>query len=144
MHKFPIYFFKRRRIRLRTRRRRKARNRNDYLLHKEEARSLLKERIEYFQKEYSKIDPSLAQIMEYKKLAVRNMVSRWGSCSSAKNLNFNYRILHLSQELRDYIIVHELCHLKELHHGKSFWNLVQKMMPDAIRLNKEAKRISLS
>ena len=69
----------------------------------------------------------------------------WASfCSSKKNLNFNYRILSLTPELRDYIIVHELCHLKELHHGKAFWDLVERVIPNAQELNHQAKRMRLS
>ncbi len=66
---------------------------------------------------------------EYKKVAIRDQKRRWGSCSKSGNLNFNYRILFLPPHLADYIIVHELCHLKEFNHGKNFWTLVGQAVP---------------
>jgi predicted metal-dependent hydrolase len=69
--------------------------------------------------------------MKYSRISIRNQRGRWGSCSSKKNLNFNYRILDLNEELQDYVIVHELCHLVELNHGENFWNLMEKIIPKA-------------
>lgn len=136
-----IYRVRRRVVR---RRARKPSNRKEYLLQRESARILANERLTHFVNEYTKLDPILAQSMKYNRVAIRNQRSRWGSCSSKKNLNFNYRILSLTPELRDYIIVHELCHLKELHHGKAFWDLVECMIPNAQELNHQAKRMRLS
>ena len=61
---------------------------------------------------------------------VKNLQSRWGSCSSKANLNFNYSLIHLPERLVDYVVVHELCHIKELNHGPDFWNLVAQTIPD--------------
>lgn len=80
---------------------------------------------------------------EYKRVSVKNQSSRWGSCSRRKNLNFNYRILFLREELRDYLLVHELCHLGQLNHSKKYWDLVAKTIPDYKRRRNELKRISL-
>lgn len=66
----------------------------------------------------------------YRKVIVRNQRSRWGSCSRTGTLSFNYRILDLPQVLADYLIVHELCHLKEMNHSKRFWALVAQVAPD--------------
>jgi predicted metal-dependent hydrolase len=64
------------------------------------------------------------------RVAIRNQRSRWGSCSSKRNLNFNYRIVFLPEHLVDYIIVHELCHLEHFNHSKNFWDAMARTMPD--------------
>ena len=66
----------------------------------------------------------------WNRVAIRNPRRCWGSCTSLKNLNFSYKLLFLPPELADYIIVHELCHLKELNHGPAFWALVAEQVPD--------------
>lgn len=96
-------------------------------------------RLEHFVREYERLDPLSAAHMEYARVAIRNTRSRWGSCSSRKNLNFNYKLLDLAPELRDYVIVHELCHLKELHHGKAFWELIGKIVPDPRELGLQVR-----
>ncbi|MBX4189612.1 M48 family metallopeptidase [Candidatus Parcubacteria bacterium] len=87
------------------------------MLKREEARALVHERLEYFNKIYQ---------FKYQKVFIKNLRSRWGSCSKKGNLNFNYRIIYLPEELIDYLIVHELCHLKEFNHGPKFWALVEQ------------------
>lgn len=62
----------------------------------------------------------------YKNLSLRQQASRWGSCSSKGNLNFNWRLVHYKTEIIDYVIVHELAHLIELNHSKRFWEIVKK------------------
>ena len=79
----------------------------------------------------------------YKKITIKNLTSRWGSCSTKGNLNFSYKIILLPQELADYIIVHELCHLGQMNHSKKFWNLVEKMIPNHKELRKKLKAIHL-
>jgi len=66
----------------------------------------------------------------FKNIRVKNQKSLWGSCSVRKNLNFNHRILDIPVDLADYLIVHELCHLKEMNHSKNFWKLVSMFIPD--------------
>jgi predicted metal-dependent hydrolase len=119
-------------------------SKREYLLHKEPARKLVVERLTHFHAEYTRLDPLHSETMKYRRLTIRNQRSRWGSCSSKKNLNFNYRILHLSSELRDYVIVHEMCHLKELHHRESFWKLMELVIPNARELNNQARSMKLS
>jgi predicted metal-dependent hydrolase len=95
--------------------------RSDYLRYKEKARAIAIERLGYFNKFYQ---------FKYKRLSIRDQRTRWGSCSKGGGLNFNYRLVFLSPELQDYLIVHELCHLKELNHSANFWTLVARQIPD--------------
>jgi hypothetical protein len=68
----------------------------------------------------------------FNKISIRNSRSRWGSCSSRGTLCFNYKIIFLPEHLADYLVAHELCHLKERNHGKSFWALVAESVPDYV------------
>ncbi len=103
-------------------------DREHYLEHVETARKLVHEKLTYWNKFYN---------FSYGTVAIRSQKTKWGSCSSRKNLNFNYRIIFLSTELQDYLVVHELCHLQEMNHGSNFWKLVEKTIPDAKILQKK-------
>ena len=140
----PLHLFRIvRRRRVNRRRRRTPLNTKEFILNKEMARTLVMERLAHFVAEYTRIDPTIGVAMKYNRVSIRNQRGRWGSCSSKKNLNFNYRIINLSPELRDYVIVHELCHLKELNHSKACWDLVEKIVPEGRRLNEVVKRMKM-
>jgi hypothetical protein len=64
------------------------------------------------------------------KITIRNQVSRWGSCSSKGNLNFNCLLMLTPPDVIDYVVVHELCHRKELNHSARFWSEVEKVLPN--------------
>lgn len=71
----------------------------------------------------------LAEKLNYKFSDTKIVSSRhyWGSCNSKKQLKFNFRCIMIPKELIDYVICHELCHLKEMNHGKKFWNLLNEL-----------------
>ncbi len=85
------------------------------------AKELVEKRVKHFNQFYN---------FSYKNIFIKNQKTRWGSCSSQKNLNFNCKIALLEPELADYIVVHELCHLSEMNHGPKFWNLVAQTIPE--------------
>ncbi len=65
----------------------------------------------------------------YRRVTIRGQKTRWGSCSSQKNINLNYKLLFLPEEVVDYVLVHELCHTIEMNHSKRFWELVADCDP---------------
>jgi predicted metal-dependent hydrolase len=73
-------------------------------------------------------------------IRVKNQRTLWGSCSKKANLNFNWRVLLLSPEAADYLIIHELAHLKELNHSPIFWRLVGEFCPDFKAYKKELRQ----
>ena len=74
--------------------------------------------------------------VQFKKISIRAQKSRWGSCSKSGALSFNYKIAALPERTADYIVVHEICHLREMNHSKKFWALVAQAFPDHREIRK--------
>jgi predicted metal-dependent hydrolase len=68
--------------------------------------------------------------VRYSRLTLRDQRSRWGSCSSTGALSFNWRLVLAPHDVLDYVVVHEVCHLVEHHHGEAFWRLVERRRPN--------------
>lgn len=81
---------------------------------------------------------------QYKSLHIRQLKSRWGSCSSSQHIILNYYLMMLPDELVDYVMIHELCHTKEMNHSPAFWALVAESIPDYRRLRKNIKNFQPS
>lgn len=79
----------------------------------------------------------------YNKVFIKNNVSNWGSCSSLKNINLNLRLVTLPQELQDYVMLHELCHLRYLNHGKEFHALLESVCPGHRQLASRMKEYKI-
>ena len=105
--------------------------RRDYLKHKEATREFISERVAYWNQFYK---------FPYGRIAIKNTKRLWGSCSRKGNLNFSYALLFLPRELADYVVVHELCHLKEHNHSRAFWALVGRALPHYSALRRELRR----
>ncbi len=102
-----------------------------YELYKDKALEMVTERLTALnQKHYQ---------FRFNKMTIKSQKTRWGSCSKKRNLNFNYKILFLPPKIRDYIMIHELCHLKEFNHSSKFWRLVAKSMPNYYQITEELK-----
>ena len=67
--------------------------------------------------------------VSFEDVRIKDQKSRWGSCSSKGNLNFNCLLMLTPPEVIDYVVAHELCHLKEMNHSARFWNEVEKIIP---------------
>ncbi|MDP9211777.1 MAG: M48 family metallopeptidase [bacterium] len=107
-------------------------SREHYLAHREAARRLLATRADYWATRLGH---------RYRRLSVRRVTSRWGSCSRGGTLSFNYKLLFLPERLVDYVVVHELCHLRELNHSSRFWALVRGALPDYESLRSELRNL---
>lgn len=107
----------------------------DYLENKDGALALVHERVRFYNKVYG---------FSFNKIFIKNQKTRWGSCSKKGNLNFHYKIAFMPEKFLDYVVVHELCHLKEFNHSKNFWALVKESLPNYLDIKKEFRKYQLS
>ena len=88
---------------------------------RERAKSVLAQRTAYFARQIG---------VTYGRITVRDQKTRWGSCSQTGNLNFNFRLILAPPEVLDYVVVHELCHRRQMNHSAQFWQEVAQVLPD--------------
>lgn len=86
---------------------------------------------------------SVISQLEYSHAKVRDMNTRWGSCSDKKHISLCCRLLFLTPELVEYVLLHELCHTIHLDHSKNFWKLLQRLNPDCHQLRKQIKAMQI-
>ena len=96
----------------------------------------------------AELPPRLAALaaqhgFQYKRVFIKNNRSNWGSCSSLGNINLNLRLVSLPQELQDYVMLHELCHLRYMNHGAEFHALLASLCPNYKALRKQLKEYKL-
>ncbi|HEV3244775.1 MAG TPA: M48 family metallopeptidase [Candidatus Paceibacterota bacterium] len=110
-------------------------SKKEYRKYKDAAHDLVARRVSHLNSFYR---------VPVSKIIIRNQKSRWGSCSHKGVLSFNYRIVFLPPRLADYLVVHELCHLREMNHSERFWTLVAKTIPDHRERRRELRRLERS
>ena len=79
----------------------------------------------------------------YNQVRIKHNVSNWGSCSVKKNINLNLNLMRLPAELQDYVMLHELCHLKYMNHGKEFHALLESVCPNHKALRRQLRDYKL-
>ncbi len=89
--------------------------------YKKKAREIFTARVKYYSQKHD---------FSYQKVKLSSAKKRWGSCSTKGNLNLTWRLVMMPLEIIDYVIVHELAHLREPNHSKAFWAVVEKILPD--------------
>ncbi len=95
-----------------------------------QARQIFLERLDHFA-------PLLG--VTYRKLSLSQAVTRWGSATASGSIRLNWRLVHFTMAVLDYVVVHELSHLRVMNHGPQFWATVQRVMPDYAQLRRQLK-----
>lgn len=106
---------------------------------------LTEEKIAQMKEKFRQKVETYAKLMgvTYGRITIRNQKTRWGSCSSDGNLNFNFKLFFLPEHLMDYVVVHELSHRIHMNHSKDFWKVVATYCPDYKKCTQELKHIYL-
>lgn len=97
---------------------------------REEARQKLGKRLSELAQEHN---------FQYNRISIRNQRTRWGSCSSKDNISLNMKLLHLPDQLIDYILLHELVHTRVKNHSQDFWNELETVVPNARLVDKQLR-----
>ena len=97
---------------------------------RQEAKDFLPKRVDFWAKKYN---------LDFSEINIKNMTSRWGSCSSLGAITLNLHLMRLPLELIDYVILHELAHLKHHNHSERFWTFLDKICPESDVFNKKLK-----
>ena len=103
----------------------------------EDIQALADKALEYIPKRVEYYAPIVG--VDYGKITIRNQKTKWGSCSAKGNLNFNCLLMLTPPEVIDSVVVHELCHRKEMNHSKRFYDEVLRVYPDYKKWNKWLK-----
>jgi predicted metal-dependent hydrolase len=81
--------------------------------------------------------------VRWTRLRLSSATTRWGSAHADGAIHLNWRLIHLAPELIDYVVVHELCHLREMNHSPAFWRLVEAVLPDQAERRRALRRVTL-
>lgn len=95
-----------------------------------EAKEFLPKRLDFWSKKYN---------LNYNEVNIKNMKSRWGSCASNGYISLNLHLIKLPIELIDYVLLHELAHIKHPNHSERFWIFLDKICPNSIELNQKLR-----
>lgn len=101
----------------------------------EKALKIFPERVEYYARKMG---------ISYGRITIREQKTRWGSCSSKGNLNFNWKLTLMPMEILDYVVVHELAHRREMNHSREFWKIVEQVLPDYQDRRRRLKELTVT
>lgn len=109
----------------------RAASSKEVTINRKEARNVLVKRLDEIAQRHG---------YRYNRVSIRNQKTRWGSCSSQNNISLNMKLTQLPDELRDFIILHELVHTKVKNHGNKFWDEIMRAEPRAEELARQVKQ----